>query len=156
MSKGAGVGISTNFSFTLTQPFGATLLDELVNATRGIVFPYTPQVMFGGNANYGNFHFTHSNFPYYQYQNSQPSEIQVTGIFTAQTNEEARYLLAVLKFLRGSTMIEFGTQAAQKGQAGTPSTSFTAPGAGPNLARFVVVSFVIITPLCSCYLSSKL
>ena len=32
MSKGAGVGTSTNFSFTLTQPFGATLLDELVNA----------------------------------------------------------------------------------------------------------------------------
>jgi len=31
-SKGAGIGISTNFSFTLTQPFGATLLDELVNA----------------------------------------------------------------------------------------------------------------------------
>ena len=29
-------------------------------------------------------------------------------------------MLAVLKFLRGSTMIEFGTQAAQKGQAGTP------------------------------------
>lgn len=32
MSKGAGIGISTNFSFTLTQPFGATLLDEIVNA----------------------------------------------------------------------------------------------------------------------------
>lgn len=32
MSKSAGIGISTNFSFTLTQPFGATLLDELVNA----------------------------------------------------------------------------------------------------------------------------
>jgi len=107
----------------LGDPGADDVCDNLLqplHATRGIVFPYTPQVMFGGNANYGNFHFTHSNFPYYQYQNSQPSEIQVTGIFTAQTNEEARYLLAVLKFLRGSTMIEFGTQAAQKGQAGTP------------------------------------
>lgn len=34
MSKGTGVGISTNFSFTLTQPFGATLLDEIVNAAQ--------------------------------------------------------------------------------------------------------------------------
>ena len=32
LSKGQGVGISTNFSFTLTQPFGATLLDEIVHA----------------------------------------------------------------------------------------------------------------------------
>jgi len=32
MSKGAGIGTSSRFSFTLTQPFGATLLDEIVNA----------------------------------------------------------------------------------------------------------------------------
>jgi len=88
--------------------------------TSGIIFPYTPNVMFGGMANYGNFHFTHSNFPYYQYQNSQPSEISLTADFTAQTNEEARYMLAVLKFLRASTMIEYGTQAAQTGKSGTP------------------------------------
>ncbi len=107
----------------LGDPGAADVCDNLLqplHATKGIVFPYTPQIMFGGSANYGNFHFTHSNYPYYQYQNSRPSEIQVTGIFTAQTNEEARYMLAVLKFLRGSTMIEFGTKAAQQGKAGTP------------------------------------
>lgn len=91
-----------------------------VRKTRGIIFPYTPNVMFGGMANYGNFHFTHSNYPYYQYQNSGPTEVQLTADFTAQTNEEARYMLAVLKFLRASTMIEYGTQAAQTGKAGTP------------------------------------
>lgn len=91
-----------------------------VRRTRGIIFPYTPNVMFGGSANYGNFHFTHSNYPYYQYQNSQPEAIQVTGDFTAQTNEEARYLLATLKFLRAATMIEYGSKAAQTGRSGTP------------------------------------
>lgn len=91
-----------------------------IRKTRGIIFPYTPNVMFGTMANYGNFHFTHSNFPYYQYQNSQPDALQITGDFTCQTNEEARYVLAVLRFLRASTMIEFGTQAAQRGLAGTP------------------------------------
>ena len=97
--------------------------DNLLNPLRltsGIIFPYTPNVMFGGMANYGNFHFTHSNYPYYQYQNSQPEAIQITGNFTAQTNEEARYMLAVFKFLRVATMIEYGTQAAQTGRAGTP------------------------------------
>lgn len=91
-----------------------------IRKTSGIIFPYTPNVMFGTMANYGNFHFTHSNFPYYQYQNSQPDALQITGDFTCQTNEEARYVLAVLKFLRASTMIEYGTQAAQTGLAGTP------------------------------------
>ena len=91
-----------------------------IRQTNGIIFPYTPNVMTGGMANYGNFHFTHSNYPYYQYQNSMPEPIQVTGDFTAQTNEEARYLLAVFKFLRASTMIEYGKQSAQTGKAGTP------------------------------------
>ena len=97
--------------------------DNILNPLRktsGIIFPYTPNVMTGGIANYGQFHFTHSNYPHYQYQNSQPDAIQVTGEFTAQTNEEARYMLAVFRFLRASTMIEFGTQAAQTGKAGTP------------------------------------
>jgi hypothetical protein len=49
-----------------------------------------------------------------------PSEIQITGTFTAQTNEEGRYLLAVLRFLRASTMVEFGAEAARQGVAGTP------------------------------------
>ena len=101
----------------------ATDCDNLlqpIRKTRGIIFPYTPNVMTGAIANYGNFHFTHSNYPHYQYQNSMPEAITITGDFTAQTNEEARYMLAVLKFLRAATMIEFGTQAAQTGKAGTP------------------------------------
>lgn len=88
--------------------------------TSGIIFPYTPTLMFGGMANYGQFHFTHSNYPYNQYQNSAPQEIQLTTEFTAQTNEEARYLLATLTFLRASTMMEFGVEAAKRGVAGTP------------------------------------
>ena len=49
-----------------------------------------------------------------------PNEITVVGTFTAQTNEEARYLVAVLTFLRASTMIDFGNAAVQRDTAGTP------------------------------------
>jgi hypothetical protein len=89
-------------------------------ATKGMLYPYTPTVNFGGTANYSNWHFTHSNYQQFQYQNSQPAEIQITGTFTAQTNEEGRYMLAVMRFLRASTMMEFGAAAARRGTAGTP------------------------------------
>lgn len=91
-----------------------------LHATKGMLFPYTPQLNFGGTANYNQWHFTHSNYQQHNFQNSMPSEIQITGTFTAQTNEEGRYLLAVMRFLRASTMMEFGAEAARKGVAGTP------------------------------------
>ena len=89
-------------------------------ATRGVLFPYTPDITFGGAANYSSWHFTHSNYQQFQYQNSMPSEIQVTATFTAQTNAEARYMLAVLTFLRASTMLAFGNAAVGNNTAGTP------------------------------------
>lgn len=95
------------------------ILQPLVK-TKGIIFPYTPDVTFGGSANYASWHFTHSNYQQYQYQNSTPSEIQITGTFTAQTNEEARYLVGTLAFLRSSTMIDFGNEAVKRNTAGTP------------------------------------
>ena len=92
--------------------------------TNGIVFPYTPDVTFGGTANYTGWHFTHSNYQQFQYQNSMPSEFQIVGTFTAQTNEEARYLLAALTFLRASTMIDFGNAAVRRDTAGPPVLRF--------------------------------
>lgn len=91
-----------------------------LHETKGIVFPYTPTVMHGAQANYSSWHFTHSNYQQFQYQNSMPSEVTVTGMFTAQTNHEAKYLLAVLAFLRSATMIDFGNAAVQRDTAGTP------------------------------------
>lgn len=88
--------------------------------TKGIQFPYQPDVTFGGSAEYQDFHFTHSNYPHYQYAKSMPQEIQISGPFTCQTNNEGRYLVATLQFLRAMSMNEFGTQARDKGIAGTP------------------------------------
>jgi hypothetical protein len=104
----------------LGDPRDCNSLLQPLHATRGLIFPYTPDVTFGGNANYSSWHFTHSNYQQYQYQNSAPSEIQVVGTFTAQTNEEARYMLAALTFLRASTMIDFGNEAVKRDTAGTP------------------------------------
>lgn len=104
----------------LGDPRDCDSLLQPLHATRGMIFPYTPDVTFGGTANYSSWHFTHSNYQQYQYQNSMPSEIQVVGTFTAQTNEEARYMLAAMTFLRSATMMEFGNAAVQRDVAGTP------------------------------------
>jgi hypothetical protein len=104
----------------LGDPTDCNNLLQPLHATKGMLFPYTPQLNFGGTANYNQWHFTHSNYQQHNFQNSMPSEIQITGTFTAQTNEEGRYLLAVLRFLRASTMVEFGAEAARQGVAGPP------------------------------------
>jgi hypothetical protein len=103
----------------LGNPDCANILQPLWE-TKGMVWPYTPDVTAGGMAAYSSYHFTHSNYPYWNFQNSMPQPIQIAGTFTAQTNEEGRYLLAVLRFLRGVTMMEFGIPAALRGVAGTP------------------------------------
>ena len=97
----------------------SNLLQPLLE-TKGMIWPYTPNVTFGGAANYSSYHFTHSNYQFWNYQNSAPLDIQITGTFTAQTNEEGRYMVAMLRFLRSATMMEFGIPAAQRGVAGTP------------------------------------
>lgn len=89
-------------------------------ATKGMVWPYTPMVNAGAAAAYSSYHFTHSNYPFWNFQNSAPLPLQVTGHFTTQTNEEGRYLVAVLRFLRAMTMMEFGVLAARRGTAGQP------------------------------------
>ncbi len=120
-TKRARLGPATGaMTALLGDPRDCQNVLQPLHATKGIIFPYTPDVQFGASANYSSWHFTHSNYQQWQYQNSMPNEITVVGTFTAQTNEEARYLLAVLAFLRASTMIDFGNAAVQRDTAGTP------------------------------------
>lgn len=87
-------------------------------ATGGLLFPYTPTVVWTRNASYEDYHLTHNNYRYYQFQNSSPGEIQITGEFTAQTDDEARYMLAAMRFFQSMTLSEFGENAGEA--RGTP------------------------------------
>ena len=84
----------------------------------GLTFPFTPTVQFGGVAEYEEYSFTHSIYKYNAFTKSYPTEISVNGDFTAQTVEEARYLLAVMHFLKSSIKSYFGTSNTTR--AGTP------------------------------------
>jgi hypothetical protein len=87
-------------------------------ATNGVLFPYTPSVTSGSTAEYETMPFVHSNYTLNSYVRSYPKAISITAEFTAQSNDEAMYLLAVIHFFRSVTKTYFGVTPYKK--AGTP------------------------------------
>ena len=87
-------------------------------STNGVLFPYTPSVSTGNVAEYDPSSFIHSNYGYNSYVRSYPKPISITAEFTAQTDDEAMYLLATLHFFRSITKSYFGINPYNK--AGTP------------------------------------
>lgn len=86
--------------------------------TGGVLFPYTPSVSTGNTVDYDPSAFIHSNYGYNAYIRSYPKPISISAEFTAQTNDEALYLLAVIHFFRSVTKSYFGVNPYNK--AGTP------------------------------------
>lgn len=87
-------------------------------ATNGVIFPYTPSITTGYVADYDPSAFIHTNYGYNAYIRSYTKPISIAAEFTAQTNDEALYLLAVLHFFRSVTKCYFGVDPYKK--AGTP------------------------------------
>ncbi len=85
-----------------------------LSVTNGVIFPYTPQIQTTYNANYSDYHLTHSNLRGLFYQSSYVDDITIQCPFTAQDTEEANYLLAVIHFFRSVTKMFYG-QDAQRG-----------------------------------------
>jgi len=103
--------------------------------TNGCVWPYTPQITMSYSAQYDKLSPTHSNYPVHTYKNSEVSQISITGDFTAQTPEEAKYLLACMMFLRASTKMFW----ANDDQAGMPPPVLYLNGYGSHFLPNVPV-----------------
>jgi hypothetical protein len=95
----------------------AGILEYLKN-TKGVVFPYLPQIQVTYAANYESSDIVHSNYKMIQYKNSAVDQITITGDFTAQDTYEANYLLAVIHFFRSVTKMFYGKDQIPK--PGTP------------------------------------
>lgn len=91
---------------------------SILHVTNGVLFPYTPSVTTGTAAEYDPSSFIHSNFGYNAFVRSYPKPISISAEFTAQSDEEALYLLAVIHFFRFVTKMYFGINPYNK--AGTP------------------------------------
>jgi hypothetical protein len=85
-----------------------------LNATYGVIFPYTPKIDVSYKASYANESLTHSNYLNYFYKSSSVDSVRISCPFTAQDTTEAAYLLAVIHFFRSATKMFYG-QDAQRG-----------------------------------------
>jgi hypothetical protein len=79
-----------------------------LQATNGVVFPYTPGIGVNYAANYNAVDLVHSNYKVQQYTNSSVDSVNITCDFTAQDVYEARYLLAVIHFFKSMTKMFYG------------------------------------------------
>jgi hypothetical protein len=86
----------------------------------GIVFPYTPDIFLAASVDYNESTQQGTNYPFYTYINSRPTTLPITGTFTANTIEEAQYMLAIFHFLRSITKAFYGDSAVKTGFYGTP------------------------------------
>jgi hypothetical protein len=85
----------------------------------GVVFPYIPTLTVTHNARYSEVALTHSNFKNYFYEGSDVGAITISGIFTCQNEDEAKYLMASIQFLRACTKMRFGQDDLNAGQPPT-------------------------------------
>ena len=99
-----------------------------LRSTQGVVFPYTPQISTSYRANYDAYELVHTNYKGYFYKNSTVEEIQITGIFTANSATEADYVLAVIHFFRSASKMFYGQDTEPT--AGTPPPVLFMDGLG--------------------------
>ena len=83
--------------------------------TGGLVFPYTPTIIVAHSANYNTMAPTHTNYPYFAYQNSQVDQLVITGDFFVQNGIEAQYWVSALHYLRSMTKMFYGGEAETLG-----------------------------------------
>jgi hypothetical protein len=89
-----------------------------LQATDGVIFPYTPNISVTYGANYNSVVPAHSNYKIFQYESSSVDNITITCDFTAQDTAEANYVLAVIHFFRSVTKMFYGQDEFPK--PGTP------------------------------------
>lgn len=85
--------------------------------TGGVLFPYTPTINFTHSVNYTNLQPTHANTDYMLYQNTPSVKFNIDGQFSAQTEEEALYLLSAMHFFRTVSKMRFGAKDPKRGLA---------------------------------------
>lgn len=82
--------------------------NNYIRNARGIIFPYTPDIRQEYTASFSSKELTHSNYPFYYYQNSNVGKISLSFKFTVQNTTDAHYYLAMIHLLRSLVKMKFG------------------------------------------------
>jgi len=91
-----------------------------LHETNGLVWQYTPDMLVSAQVNYNQTDFHGQNYPVMTYKNTMPPAIPVTADFSANTIDEARYILGVIHFCKVATKSFGGDAAVASGYYGTP------------------------------------
>lgn len=127
-------------------PEQAGILKPL-QATDGVIFPYTPAISVTYTAGYDASDLVHSNYKVYQYKGSSVDTVSITADFTAQDTTEATYLLAVIHFFRSVTKMFYGQDQNPNYGVPPPLCYLTGFGAYTYDAHpLVVTNFTYATP----------
>lgn len=95
--------------------FGSPLF-QVLKDTGGVVWPYNPTLSVSTKAEYTTIPVTHANYSQYSYKNSVVDDINISGEFSCETNEEGIYWIAATTFFKTATKMFFG----QGANAGNP------------------------------------
>lgn len=93
---------------------------SLIKQSNGLIWQYTPSITYGATVTYHEAHMQGMNYPINTYNKTSVTALDVTSDFTANDIYEARYMLAVMYFLKVYTKSYFGESAAESGLYGTP------------------------------------
>lgn len=89
---------------------------NFLKTTGGVLFPYPPTISVGHRANYEMENLLHSNYTTPYYTHSSVDSIGIQARFTAQTETDANYILAMMHFFRTVTKMFYAGQSNR----GTP------------------------------------
>jgi hypothetical protein len=118
-----------------------------LQATDGVIFPYTPAISVTYSAGYDASDLIHSNYKVYQYKGSSVDTVSITADFTAQDTTEANYLLAVIHFFRSVTKMFYGQDKNPNNGVPPPLCYLSGFGAYTFDAHpLVVTNFTYTTP----------
>ena len=116
-------------------------LFEALSQNVGLVFPYTPTVNFSQQIKYDTTEIFQSNLALHTYGGTPPPSISIKAKFTADTKENAKYMLAAIWFLKAVSKVDYGIQAAAGDRkiAGTPPPTLYLNGYGDYIMNYIPV-----------------
>ena len=120
-----------------------SILHPKAGRTNGVVFPYTPAITYTYIAEWQPYNLVHTNYQTNAYSKSMVDKIVISGAFTAQNIEEAKYSYAVIHFFRTVTKMYYGAQDVgtedNPGLAGTPPPVLLLSGYGNGIFNDIPV-----------------
>ena len=143
----ARLSLAPDAKYLYKVPPGEVGILGPLQATDGVIFPYTPAISVTYSAGYDASDLIHSNYKVYQYKGSSVDTVSITADFTAQDTTEANYVLAVIHFFRSVTKMFYGQDKNPNNGVPPPLCYLSGFGAYTFDAHpLVVTNFTYATP----------